>query len=126
TSYWYLQNPKVRGYTAPSNKYFGTRARLAYHPAAKQFAGYGIVGAAQVQTYSAPPPPPPPPQQTSSHSQQSGSQKSKKQTLEEYEQNYLARLEQDRQAAEMASQAAAAAKASQDSTRGSMPQGWKP
>ena len=128
TSNWNLQKPKVPGYTQPSNKYFATRARLAYHPPAKQFAGYGIVGAAQVQTYSAPPPPPPPPppQQASSHSQQSGTQKSRKQTLEEYEQNYLSRVEQDRQEAKNASQAAASAKASQASARGSMPQGWKP
>ena len=42
TSNWNLQKPKVPGYTQPSNKYFATRARLAYHPPAKQFAGYGI------------------------------------------------------------------------------------
>jgi hypothetical protein len=125
TSNWNLQKPKVPGYTQPSNKYFATRARLAYHPPAKQFAGYGIVGAAQVQTYSAPPSPPPP-QQMSSHSQQSGTQKSRKQTLEEYERNYLSRVEQDRQEAKKASQTAAAAKTSQASTRGTMPQGWKP
>jgi hypothetical protein len=56
-----LQKSKVPGFTAPSNKYFATRQRLAFHPHQpdKNFQGYGIsIGAGQVQTQSAPSPKP--------------------------------------------------------------------
>ncbi|MEC8530287.1 MAG: hypothetical protein VXY27_05295, partial [Thermoproteota archaeon] len=36
-SNWNDQKTKVTGYTAPSNKYFATKQRLAYHPEAKKF-----------------------------------------------------------------------------------------
>ena len=36
---WNDQKAKVPGYTQPSNQYFATRARLAYHPADKMFGG---------------------------------------------------------------------------------------
>jgi len=42
TQPWALQKAKITGYTAPSNKYFATRQRLAYHPQATSFTGYGI------------------------------------------------------------------------------------
>jgi len=44
TQPWALQKSKITGYTAPSNKYFATRQRLAYHPhhPDKNFRGYGI------------------------------------------------------------------------------------
>jgi len=32
TQSWILQKAKITGYTAPSNKYFATRQRLAHHP----------------------------------------------------------------------------------------------
>ena len=51
---WNQQKAKVTGYTQPSNKYFATRERLAYHPRAKNFAGYGIKGGSVQMT--APPP----------------------------------------------------------------------
>jgi len=42
TTDWNLQ--KLKGTTpVPSNQYFATRARLAYHPADKNFTGYGLV-----------------------------------------------------------------------------------
>jgi len=53
TQDWNLQKEKVTGFTAPSNQYFATRARLSYHPSDKTFTGYGlqIAGAtAQEQT----------------------------------------------------------------------------
>jgi len=44
TQPWALQKSKITGYTAPSNKYFATRQRLAHHPhhPDKNFLGYGI------------------------------------------------------------------------------------
>lgn len=105
TEDWNRQKAKVTGFTQPSNQYFATRARLAYHPSDKIFTGYGmrVEGvAAQAQTQQAPPPPPPPPQAQQSApppqqtSSRSGSGKLKQQQLEEYERNYLARLEQQR------------------------------
>ena len=60
TASWHQQKDKVPGYTQPSNQYFATRARLAYHPAAKAFTGYGIsfgAASAQTQTQAAPPEP---------------------------------------------------------------------
>ncbi len=41
TTDWNLQ--KLKGTTpVPSNQYFATRARLAYHPADKNFTAYGL------------------------------------------------------------------------------------
>ncbi|MFB5610450.1 MAG: trans-sialidase [Nitrosopumilaceae archaeon] len=59
TQDWSLQKSKVPGYTQPSNQYFATRARLAYHPQDKTFTGYGFVvegAAAQAQQVQAEPP----------------------------------------------------------------------
>ena len=67
--------------------------------------------------------PEPEAQQTSS-----GGEKSKSQSLEDYEKDYLERLEQkkvdDAKAAAEAAEAEAAA--STQSSKGSMPKGWKP
>ncbi len=94
TEDWNLQKAKVTGYTHPSNQYFATRARLAYHPADTNFTGYGlVVEGAAAQAQQAPPPPPPPepqPQQTTA----STGGGSKNSDLEAYESDYLARLEQ--------------------------------
>jgi hypothetical protein len=139
TTPWALQKPKVPGYTAPSNKYFATRQRLAYHPQETSFTGYGISlghGASQAQAKAAPPPPPPAqdravPKETRS----SGGGSSKKQSLEDYERDYLARLDQqDREAEELhraAEELAAKRRAesgssssSGGSTHGSLPKGF--
>jgi len=94
TQDWNIAKKVVTGYTACSNQYYATRARLAYHPSDKKFTGYGLVvegATAQQQTQSAPPPPPPPepqPQQTTS------SKISKQSELEAYEADYMDRLEQ--------------------------------
>ena len=95
-SNWNDQKSKVPGYTAPGNKYFATRQRLAYHPEAKKFGTWINDAPAGDQAKSAPPPPPPPPPQpepqASAGSASDG--KSKQAQLEDYEKDYLARLEQ--------------------------------
>jgi len=126
TSDWNLQKAKVTGYTQPSNKYFATRQSLAYHPTDKRHAGYGIrsTGTA-AQTTTAPPPkpgPPPAPEpkpttQASSESQQ----KSRKEQLEAYEKEYLARLQQTEQQREEKP-----VPQPTGSTRGSLPKGFEP
>ncbi len=97
TQPWSLQKATITGYTAPSNKYFATRQRLAFHPhdPDKNFLGYGISlghGVAQTQTQS--PPPPPPPQSLPKETASSASSgKSRKEQLADYEKDYLARLD---------------------------------
>ena len=55
TQDWNIQKAKVTGYTACSNQYFATRARMAFHPADKNFIGYGLqIEGATAQTQSAP------------------------------------------------------------------------
>ncbi len=134
---WALQKAKITGYTAPSNKYFATRQRLAYHPQATSFTGYGISlghGTAKAQAKA----PPPPPQHNRSlpkeSSGSSGGGNPKKESLENYERDYLARLDQQDRDAEELHQAAAelAAKrrassgssSSGGSSRGSLPKGF--
>ncbi len=58
TQSWSLQKAVLTGYTAPSNKYFATRQRIAFHPHSpdKNFLGYGISLAAGQAQASAPPP----------------------------------------------------------------------
>jgi len=137
TQPWALQKAKITGYTAPSNKYFATRQRLAYHPQATSFTGYGISlghGVSQTQSKVAPPPPPAQDRAVPKESSSSGSGSAKKQSLENYERDYLARLEQQEREAEELHQAAAelAAKrrvesgssSSGGSTRGSLPKGF--
>jgi len=137
TQPWALQKAKITGYTAPSNKYFATRQRLAYHPQATSFTGYGISlghGAAQARTQVAPPPPQAQDRTVPKESGSSGGGSAKKQSLEKYEQDYLARLEQqEREARELqqaAAELAAKRRASSGSTssggpsRGSLPKGF--
>ena len=131
TSDWNMQKAKVTGYTAPSNNYFATRQRLAFHPADKNFNGfdYKIAGIAPDKAQAgqkAPPPPPPPPpakpkgtlpkgmsppppqqQQSQQAPPPPAEDSSKKDELAAYEADYLARL--DREAKEAAEFAQAAA-----------------
>ena len=104
TSNWNDQKAKVSGYTQPSNQYFATRARLAYHPADKTFGSFSGVNMSvegvEIKAQQTPPPEPPkpaetttqqaPPPQQSSSSSNTG--KSKQQVLEEYEAEYLNRV----------------------------------
>jgi len=137
TTPWALQKTKVPGYTAPSNKYFATRQRLAFHPhnPDKNFQGYGISlghGTAQVQTQS--PPPPPPPQQQSVPKESASSGGSKKADLEAYERDYLARLDAEateaveiqRAAEELAAKrnSESGGSSQTSSTHGSLPKGF--
>ena len=105
--------------TAPSNKYFASRAGLSYHPHDKVFGGFGLVTTSSAQTQSAPPPPPKPdaalPKGTASYS---SSKTSKKDELEAYEKDYLARLDQAE------AQAAEAAASKPSSNKGSLPKGF--
>ena len=146
TTNWNEQKIKVTGYTQPSNQYFATRPRLAYHPADKTFGSFsgvnmtveGVAGQAQQQQQQAPPPPPkpakgtlpkgttqaPPQQQYGSN----GEGKSRKQHLEDYEKDYLQRIEQERIDDEKAYQEIieSEAKSRAKQTRGSLPKGFEP
>ena len=144
TKNWNDQKATVTGYTAPSNQYFATRARMAYHPADKRFGSFSGVNlsvegvVAQAQQTPTPEPPKPkrgtlpketgqtsPPQQTAS-SNNAG--KSRKQQLEEYENDYLQRIEQQRIEEEKAYQEIieAEARSRAQQTRGSLPKGFEP
>lgn len=137
TQPWALQKAKITGYTAPSNKYFATRQRLAYHPQATSFTGYGISlghGASKAQAKVAPPPPPTQDRTVTKESASLGHGSAKKQSLENYERDYLARLDQqDREYQELqqaAAELAAKRRASSGSTssggksHGSLPKGF--
>ncbi len=138
TTDWNFQKAKVTGYTQPSNQYFATRQRLAYHPADRNFTGYGlVVEGAEAQAQQAPPPPPPPEPQAEPQQQTTASTggSSKQSDLEAYENDYMARLErQEQEDAELMKAAAElAAKRSGDSggssgqtgsKKGALPKGF--
>ncbi|MEJ2260874.1 MAG: trans-sialidase [Nitrosopumilaceae archaeon] len=156
TSDWNLQKVKVTGYTQPSNQYFATRQRLAYHPADKTFGSFsgtqmtveGLATKKQEAPKEAPKPAPKPtgtlpkgfeakPTQTQSPPPNTASNENKSRTeqLEEYEKEYLQRLEKERieqekeyqeQLQREAAEAAAQAKARASSTHGSLPKGFEP
>ncbi|WP_371504745.1 trans-sialidase [Nitrosopumilus adriaticus] len=154
TRNWNDQKATVTGYTAPSNQYFATRQRMAFHPADKRFGSFSGVDMSvegvevKAQTQAPPPEAPkpakgtlpkgmgqtqqaPPPQQTSSGGNEG---KSRQQELEEYEQDYLKRMEQERIDQEkayqesLAAEARAAAEASSASSKkgGALPKGFEP
>ncbi|MBT5993982.1 MAG: trans-sialidase, partial [Thaumarchaeota archaeon] len=129
-SNWNDHKTKITGYTAPGNKYFATKQRLAYHPEAKKFGTWINDAPASGQAKSAPPPPPPPQPEIQASAGSASDGKSKQQELEDYEKEYLVRLEQkkvdDAKAAAEAAAAEAAATAAAQSNRGSMPKGWGP
>ena len=141
TKNWNEQKATVTGYTAPSNQYFATRARMAYHPADKRFGGFSGVNlsvegvVAQAQQTPEPPKPKkgtlpkgmgqtPPLQQNTSNTEG----KSRKQLLEEYENEYLQRIEQQRNEEEQAYQEIieTEVKSKAQKTRGSLPKGFEP
>ena len=141
TEDWNRQKVAVTGYTQPSNQYFATRPRLAYHPPDKTFGSFSgvplTVEGAVAQT-----------QQTSQQQQQTAQEvaqtqqtsqqqqqpsednRSRKEKLDNYEQEYLQRLEQERIDAEKAYQQQLAdeakAQAQTQQTRGTLPKGFKP
>jgi len=138
TTNWIDQKAKVPGYTQPSNQYFATRARLAYHPADKMFGSFSgtsltVDGSvAQAQTYQAPPPKPsrgtlPKGTEQTQVSSPSNSGKSKKEQLEEYEKDYLQRIEQQRVEEEQTYQEDIEdeVKSRASATRGTLPKGFE-
>jgi len=139
TTNWNDQKAKVPGYTQPSNQYFATRARLAYHPADKTFGSFSGIpltvdgSVAQAQTYQAPPPKPSrgtlpkgtEQSQVSSHASSSG--KSRKEQLEDYEREYLQRIEQQRIEEEQSYQEAVeeAVQTRTNATHSALPKGFE-
>ena len=140
TSNWNDQKAKVTGYTQPSNQYFATRARLAYSPPGKTFGSFSGVNMSvegiEIKAQTSEPPKPvettqqaPPPQQSSS----SNTGKSKKQSLEEYEADYMNRLANEQKEQEELMRAAAELQAKRQtestssgstSSKGSLPKGF--
>ena len=137
TSNWNDQKANVTGYTQPSNQYFATRQRLAYSPPGKTFGSFSgtnmSVEGIEIKAQAPEPPKPaevtqqaPPPQQSSS----SDAGKSKKQSLEEFEADYLKRLEQDKvdvakAAAEFQAAEAKDEKAAVNKKAGALPKGME-
>jgi hypothetical protein len=142
TTNWNDQKTKVSGYTQPSNQYFATRPRLAYHPADKRFdsfSGVKMTVEGITEQASAPEPEPAkpkgtlpkgtkqtPPTQETGYSNESG--KSRQEQLDDYESDYLQRMEDDRIADQQAylDMVAAEAQAKAKDNRGSLPKGFEP
>jgi len=140
TSNWNDQKRVVTGYTAPSNQYFATRQRLAYSPPGKTFGSfsgvYMSVEGIEIKAQTPEPPKPaettqaPPPQQSSSSS---NTGKSKKQSLEDYEADYMNRMADEqkeheelmRAAAELSTKRQAESQPSDSpSKKGALPKGF--
>jgi len=137
TSNWNDQKAKVTGYTQPSNQYFATRQRLAYSPPGKTFGGFSGVNMSvegiEIKAQAPEPPKPaevtqqaPPPQQSGSSS---NTGKSKKQSLEEYEAEYMIRLANEQKENEELMRAAAELQAKSEaeapkSSKGTLPKGF--
>ena len=134
TKNWNDQKATVTGYTQPSEQYFATRPRLAYHPPEKRFGSFSgvamtVEGVALKTTAQEAPKPQvseqtPPPQTAPSDDG-----KSKQDKLSDYESDYLKRLEQqkidDAKAAAEAAAAEAAAKVSANTKGGALPKGFE-
>ncbi len=140
TSNWNDQKAKVPGYTQPSNQYFATRQRLAYSPPGKTFGSFSGVNMSvegveiKAQTLESPKPAEttqaPPPQQSSSNG---NAGKSKQQSLEEYESDYMQRMEDEQRENAELMQAAAELRAKRQgesqssgsqSSKGTQPKGF--
>ena len=142
---WNDQKATVTGYTAASNQYFATRQRMAFHPADKRFGAFsGVplsVEGIAAQTEQAPTPEPPKPakgtlpkgmgqtQQAPPQEQSNAGDdgKSRKDKLEEYENEYLQRIEQEKIEDEKAYQELVEeeVKSRAKRTRGSLPKGFE-
>jgi len=137
TSNWNDQKAKVTGYTQPSNQYFATRQRLAYSPPDKTFGSFSGVNMSvegiEIKAQTQEPPKPaevtqqaPPPQQSSSGSDTG---KSRKQSLEEYEAEYMIRLANEQKEQEELMRAAEELQAKSEaeapkSSKGTLPKGF--
>jgi len=121
TNNWNIQKAVVTGFTACSNQYFATRARMCYHPADKNFTGYGLqIEGATAQTQSAPPPPPPPAEAQPEPSSAGSGKSSKQAELEAYEKDYVARMANKPQEQAKATEA----KSKPSSKAGALPKGF--
>ena len=149
TTNWNDQKAKVSGYTAASNQYFATRARMAYHPADKTFGTFSgvrmTIDGVSIQEKKQEPAkevskpkgtlPKGTTQTQSSPSNTMNTQsKSRSQHLEEYENEYLKRREQEsleqQQAYEEelkreAAESVARSNTTTGSNRGSLPKGFE-
>jgi len=147
TTNWNDQKAIVAGYAQPSNQYFATRARMAHHPADKTFGTFSgvtmTVEGVTLQEKQEPPKEAPKPEgtlpkgtaQTQSPPPSTTTQsKSRSKHLEDYENDYMKRLEQDKidqqkayeeELKREAAEAAAKAQASAGSSRGSLPKGFE-
>ncbi len=137
TEDWNRQKVAVTGYTQPSNQYFATRPRLAYHPPDKTFGSFSGVPLTVEGTVAKTQQQPEPAQeiaQTQQTSQQppppSEDNRSRKEKLDSYEEEYLQRLEQEKIDIENAYQQQLAdeakAQAQTQQTRGVLPKGFEP
>ena len=119
---WNDQKAVVTGYTAPGDKYFATRQRMSYHPRNKTFQ-QSIAGSVSGSDSTQTAPPPPPQPQPESQPQADSGNKSKQQSLEDYEKDYLIRLEQQAEEDAAAAEEEAAAEAT-TSKKGALPKGF--
>ena len=132
TTNWNEQKAKVTGYTQPSNQYFATRARLAYHPPDKTFGSFSgtnmsVEGITQSQQTTAKKEAPPKPAEVQQNPPPSNTtQKSKKEQLEEYEAEYLQRMEQTEREVEKQMTEAQTAEKETTKPRGTLPKGFVP
>ena len=148
TANWNEQKSKVPGYTQPSNQYFATRARLAYSPPKKTFGGFsgsqmtveGVSVQSKPEVTTEPPKPskdtlPKGMEQTQTQQSppsQSNDVGTRQEKLNEYEKDYLERLEQTRKQREqeyqqaLAEEVNAEAAAKARSNRGTLPKGFEP
>jgi hypothetical protein len=143
TTNWNDQKLKVTGYTSASNQYFATRARMAYHPADKTFGSFSGVTMSvegveiKAQTQQAPPPEVAKPKDGKLPKEtvqvQNNEGKSKKQSLEEYESDYMNRMADEQRdneelmtaAAELRAKRQAESPASDSpSKKGALPKGF--
>jgi len=132
TTNWNDQKAAVTGYTQPSNQYFATRQRLAYSPADKTFGSFSgvamsVEGVSIQEKKQEPPKEAPKPKattQTQSPPPSTTKSKSRAKELEEYEKDYMQRLEQEGIEQQKAAEVAASSQASAGSARGSLPKGF--
>jgi hypothetical protein len=145
TSNWNDQKSKVTGYTAPSNQYFATRQRLAYSPPGKTFGSfsgvYMSVEGIEIKAQTTEPPKPVetkpkgtlPKGSTQQSSSSNNAGNSKKQSLDEYEADYMKRMADEQKANEELMRAAAELSAKRQaesqpsdspSKKGALPKGF--
>ena len=150
TSNWNDQKAKVPGYTQPSNQYFATRQRLSYNPPGKTFGSFsGVtmsVEGIEIKAQTSEPPKPAetkpkgtlpkgtlPKGSTQQSSSSSSAGSSKKQSLEEYEADYMNRMADEQKeneelmaaAAELRAKRQAESPASDSpSKKGALPKGF--